>query len=159
MAQLYKTKEVDIIKETITAKAEKLSDGFQVKVGSRSFKFLLDEPENLGGTDKGMSPMEAVLCALGGCQTICAFTFAKDQSINLKDFFVELEGDLDTDGFLGKNPNVRNGFSEIRFTMHFNTDDSKDRLEKFADYIESHCPVGDSLNNGVPLIRTGVIVE
>ena len=147
------------MKETFAAKAKKLPGGMQVEVGARNFKFLLDEPENLGGTDKGMNPVEAVLCALGACQTICAFAFAKSQGINLKDFHVELEGDLDPDGFMGKKPNIRNGFSEIRFTMHFNTDAPKDQVEKFADFIESRCPVGDNLSNGVSLVRTGIVVE
>jgi len=147
------------MKETITAQAKKLPEGFQVAVGARNFKLLLDEPEALNGTDKGMSPAEAVLCALGGCQTICAYSFAESQGVDLQGFYVKLEGDLDPDGFLGKNPNVRNGFSQIRFSMHFKTDASSDQAEKLANYIEDHCPVGDNLSNGVPLVRTDVVVE
>jgi len=147
------------MKQTFAATAKKLPTGCQVDVGARSFKILLDEPPVLGGTDEGMTPVEAILCALGGCQAIVAFAFAKSQGIDLEDFSVSLEGDLDPDGFLGKNPNVRNGFSEIRYTMHFKTSSSKDKVEAFADYIESHCPVGDNLSNGVPLVRTGVVVE
>lgn len=129
-----------------------------MEANTRGFKILLDEPADLGGTDKGMNPVEAVLCALGACQTICAAAFAKKCGVDLEDFHVEVEGDLDPDGFLDL-ADVRNGFQEIRFTMHFKTKSGQEAAEKLADYIESHCPVGDCLENGVKLVRAGVVVE
>ena len=121
------------------ATAKKLPEGLQVETTARNFKILLDEPEDLGGTDKGLNPVEAVLSALGACQTICAYAFAGAMHIDLKDF--------------------RNGFSEVRFTMHMTTDASQKKAEKLADFIESRCPVGDCLENSVKLIRTGVVVH
>ena len=55
---------VDILKASVS----KLSDGMQVETSTRGFKILLDEPEELGGTNKGMNPVEAVLGALGAYQ-------------------------------------------------------------------------------------------
>ncbi|MCK5731791.1 MAG: OsmC family peroxiredoxin, partial [Tenericutes bacterium] len=57
---------------TFKAKATKLQGGMQVETESRNFKILIDEPKTLGGTDTAMSPVEALLCALGGCQAIVA---------------------------------------------------------------------------------------
>lgn len=147
------------MKETFKAVAQKTPTGLQVKATARNFTITMDEPPTLGGTDTGMNPVEAMLCALGCCQTICAFAFAESQNINLKNFHVELEGDLDPDGFMGINPNERNGFSEIRFQMHFDTDAALPEVEKFADFIESRCPVGDNLTHGVKLVRTGVVID
>jgi len=130
---------------TFKATAKKLPDGLQVETESRGFKVLMDEPKNLGGTDVSL-------------KAICAAAFARSQGIRLDDFFVELEGDLDPDGFQGKAP-VRNGFQEIRFKMHMKTDAGQEEAEKFADFIESRCPVGDCLQNGVKLVRSGVVVE
>ncbi|MEA4853120.1 MAG: OsmC family protein [Christensenella sp.] len=144
---------------TFKATAKKLPEGMQVEAESRGFKIILDEPADLGGTDVSLNPVEAVLCALGACQSICAAAFAKHCGVDLKGFHVELEGDLDPDGFLGINPDVRNGFQEIRFTMHFETDANQSDVEKLADFIESHCPVGDCLQNGVKLVRAGVVVD
>ena len=62
-------------------------------------------------------------------------------------------------GFLGKNPEVRNGFQEIRYTIHFKTNASQEECEAFADFVESRCPVGDCLANGVKLVRAGVVRE
>ncbi len=51
--------------ETFKATARKTANGLQVEANARGFKITLDEPEELGGTNTGMNPVEAVLCALG----------------------------------------------------------------------------------------------
>ena len=144
---------------TFKAVAKKTETGLQVETDARGFKFILDEPADLGGTDTGMNPVEALLCSLGACQSIVCAAFARLKKFTFEEVYIELEGDLDPDGFLGKNPDVRNGFQEIRFTMHFKTDETQERCEEFADFVESRCPVGDCLANGVKLVRTGVVKD
>ncbi|WAA13380.1 OsmC family protein [Fervidibacillus halotolerans] len=144
--------------ETFKATTKILEGGLSVESSSRNFKVVLDEPKSLGGTDKGMNPVELVLCALGGCQGIVAKAYAKHKGIDLKDFRVELEGDLDVRGFKG-DPNVRPGFQEIRFKMYMKTDASPEKVKEFAQFIENTCPVGDSLTNGVSLKLSDVVVE
>ena len=62
---------------TFKATAKKLPEGLQVETAARGFKIMMDEPEDLGGTDTAMNPVEAVLCALGACQSIVAAAFAE----------------------------------------------------------------------------------
>ena len=146
------------MKETFKVISKKTPTGLQVESTARGFKLTMDEPEELGGTNTGMNPVEALLCALGSCQTIVAYAFAKAQGIDLEEFHVELEGDLDPDGFMGL-ADVRNGFQEIRYSMHFKSTATQEELESFAQFIESKCPVGDCLENGVPLKLTCVVNE
>ena len=143
---------------TFKAKATKLENGMQVETVSRNFKILIDEPKKLGGTDIAMSPVEALLCALGGCQAIVASAFAKAHNVTFEDFYVEIEGDIDLAGFMGKK-GVRPGFQEIRYTMHFKTNEPKEKMEKFVEFIERTCPVGDSLENNVKLVNAGLVIE
>lgn len=143
---------------TFKATARKLKDGLQVETDSRGFKILLDEPEDLGGTNAGMNPVEALLCALGACQSIVAAAFASSQDFSFEEFHVELEGDLDPDGFMGL-ADVRNGFQEIRYKMHFKTNETQEKAEEFAKFIETRCPVGDCLANGVKLVSAGTILD
>jgi len=144
---------------TFKATAKKTQKGLQVETASRGFKIILDEPEDLGGTNTGMNPVEAVLCAFGACQSIVAAAFAEAKGFKFEEFHIELEGDLDPDGFMGINPEVRNGFSEIRFKVHFKTDESLAACEEFADFIEGRCPVSDILANNVKLVRSGVVKD
>ena len=63
---------------TATFKAtSRLVEGLQVDNSVRGFSVRMDEPANLGGTDTGMNPVEAVLIALGSCQVIVVAAFAK----------------------------------------------------------------------------------
>lgn len=145
--------------QTFKATVKNLPDGLQVEGESRGFRIRIDEPENLGGTDKYMTPVEVLLCSLGACQAIVAKSFASLKKFTFEEMYIELEGDLDPDGFMGKNHNVRKGYQEIRYTMNFKTDESQEKTEEFAKFIESRCPVGDTLENGVKLVLTGVKVE
>ncbi|MTI69864.1 MAG: OsmC family protein [Firmicutes bacterium] len=143
--------------ETLKAKVKK-GEGLAVEAESRGFNIKMDEPKDQGGTDTGMNPMELILCGLGGCQTIVASAFAKFKGIDLKDFWIELEGDLDTDGFKGKE-GVRPGYQEIRYKIHIKSDSPEDEVREFVDFIEKTCPVGDSLGNEVKLKKSDVIIE
>lgn len=143
---------------TFKAVATKTKKGLQVESSARNFHLVMDEPASLGGTDTGLNPIEAVLCALGSCQSIVAAAFAESQGFKYEAFSVEVEGDLDPDGMMG-TPNVRPGLQEIRFKMHFKTNESQEKCEKFANFIESRCPVGDCLMHGVKLVRTAVIKD
>lgn len=143
---------------TFKAKS-KLVEGLQVDSTVRNFTIRMDEPANLGGTDTGMNPVEAVLAALGSCLTIVAGAFAEDQGIDLEEFWIELEGDLDPDGFLRGAEGVRNGFQEIRFTPHIKTSASKEKILEFVKFIKSRCPVSDNLMNETKVITVDPVIE
>jgi len=143
---------------TFKATAKKLPDGMQVETSSRGFKIIIDEPKELGGTDVFMNPVEALLCSLGACQTIVASAFARAQKFKFEECHIEIEGDLDPDGFMGL-ADVRNGYQEIRYVMHFKTNEPKEKAEAFAKFIESRCPVGDTLANEVKLVLSGVAID
>src|SRR5699024_10498170 len=68
---------------------------------------IIDEHNKLSGTDKGANPVEYVLSALGGCINVLVITFAQKFDVEVNGLDVQLEGDLDPDGFLGINPDVR----------------------------------------------------
>ncbi|MGM1049574.1 Uncharacterized OsmC-related protein [Paenibacillus uliginis N3/975] len=143
--------------ETFKATAH-LQQGMVVKAKSRNFEITIDEPKSLGGTDEGMNPVELVLCALGACQSIVASVYARKFNIDLKDFWVEVEGDLDTDGFMNKS-DVRRGYSDIRYNIHIKTDAAREQVQEFVEFIERTCPVGDTINNPVNLQLNKIIIE
>lgn len=142
---------------TVKAKTS-LKENVLVEAEARGHKIIIDEPANLGGTDKGMNPVEVLLSALGACQSIVARIYAEKFGIDLQNFWVDIEGDIDTDGFLGKS-DVRPGFESIRYTFHIETTASEEKVEAYKEYIEAHCPVGDTIANTVNLVSSKVIVE
>lgn len=132
--------------------------GFRVENKARKFTLIIDEPEAFGGSNTGMTPVEALLLALGACQCIVAKAFASAHGINLEDVWVEVEGDLDTDGFLKGVEGIRRGFQEIRLQLHLKADAPEADLEAFARFIASRCPVEDNLLHPTPVLST-VVVE
>ena len=140
--------------KTIATKKE----GLAVELESRGLKMILDEPKESGGTNLGMNPVEGLLGCLGACQTIVASMFAKEFNIDLKDFWVEVEGDIDTDSFIGKE-GVEKGYQAIRFHFHIKSDATKEKTEKFIDFIEDTCPVGITLQKGVKFEKTKITME
>lgn len=135
-----------------------LKEGMVVQAKSRKFELTIDEPEALGGTDTGMNPVELVLCALGACQAIVARVYAPKFEIDLQEFWMELEGDLDIDGFLNKS-DVRSGFSEIRYNIHIKSSAPSEKVEPFVDFIRSKCPVGDTVRDPVNLVLNQIVLH
>lgn len=143
--------------QTFTASAQ-LQEGVKVNVQSRNFEITIDEPKSLGGTDTGMNPVEALLGSLGACQSIVARVYASKFDVQLDDFRVEVEGDIDLDGFFDKS-DVRRGYSDIRYTFYIKTDSPKEKVDEFIQFLERQCPVGDTLANEVNLQLKEIVIE
>ena len=54
---------------------------------------------------------------------------------------------------------MRPGFQTIRYTFHIETTAPEEKVEAYKEYIEAHCPVGDTIANTVNLVSANVIVE
>ena len=76
-------------------------EGFHVSSKIRTHNLEIDEPKELGGTDKGPNPVELVLAALGGCQAIVLRFYGEKLGVNVKSVESSVEGDLDLGGFFG----------------------------------------------------------
>ncbi len=144
---------------TFKAVSRKGKGGLVVENESRGFKIVMDEPENLGGNDKGMNPVEGLLVSLGSCLVIVGSAFAKGQGIDLQDIWVETEGDLDPDGFLLGKEGVRPGFEAVRFTIHIKSSSPEEKLGEFKKFMESRCPVSDTLGNGTRVTANKLVIE
>lgn len=147
------------MKTTAKAMTVKSPEGLKTTTSVRDFEVACDEPVESGGTNLGMNPMELLLASLGSCMTIAAFYLAPAQGIKVNAFSVELEGDVDPDGFMGLNPEVRNGFSEIRITPHISCDAPADKAREFVELVASRCPVHDTIENGTKIDCVDIVVE
>lgn len=139
--------------------SSKLVKGMQVENTARGFSLRIDEPEQMGGSNAGMTPMEAMLIALGSCQVIVASAFARYHEIDLQEFRIDLEGDFDLDGFQKGMPGVRMGFQEVRLTPHIKSNSSPEAIRKFMKFVESRCPVTDVMLNGTKIVAAEAVIE
>lgn len=119
--------------------------GVAVTGGTRGFEIRMDEPKELGGNNSAMNPVEMLLASLGGCISICGAAFASKCKVDLKSLSVELEGDLDPEGFLGINPEAKKGFKQIRYKLNIESPSPQENIDHLVKLIEERCPVSDTL--------------
>jgi len=140
----------DSAKATFNA-TSKLEHSFLTDVQVRNFNFISDEPEGLGGTDAGPNPVEYVLGALAACQEIVVKANAVALGINVQEVTVDVDGNLDLNGFLNLT-DVRAGFTDINYITKIKTTETDpEKLEKLRELSFSRCPVLDIIKNPVPI--------
>ena len=105
------------------------------------------EPPVLLGEGAAANPVEYVLHALAGCLTTTMVYHAAARGIEVEDVTSELEGDLDLQGFLGLDENVRKGFHTVRVKMRVKSDADVETLKSLARFS----PVYDIVSNSLPV--------
>ena len=118
---------------------------------ARGFEVIIDEPENLGGTNEGMNPVEVMLSSLSGCLNVVAHIVAKEMGYDLKGLEINIEGDLDPLRFMGRSDAQRAGFKEIRVDLIPDCDFDDDTKKKWLEKIENRCPVSDNISHSTPV--------
>ena len=123
---------------------------------SRTTPILLDadEPPVLLGTDSAANPAEYLLHALAACMTTSMVYHAAARGIHIDEVESSLEGDIDLNGFLELDKNVRNGFQGIRVNFKIKADVPDEQLQQIGQLAPGRSPVFDSLTNGVPVSVT-----
>ena len=120
---------------------------------SRSGPFVhdMDEPPILCGGNKGANPVEYILSGLSGCLTTTLVYYAALAGIELTSVESEIEGDLDVQGLLDIDGNVRTGFQNIRIKFHINSDAPREKIEELVRTAQRFSPVFDTVTNPVPV--------
>ncbi len=123
----------------------------QTEVKVRDFKWTIDEPQNLGGTNEGPNPVEYVLGALSGCLNVVGHLVAKEMGFTLRGINIEMKGNLNPARFIGQSEEERAGFKGIEVSIHADTDADDETLNKWVKEIENRCPVSDNLSQETPV--------
>lgn len=126
-----------------------VSDFYGAKSEQRhqqAFEMHADEPPILAGSDSAANPAEHLLHALASCVTTSLVAHAAVKGIHIEEMESELEGDIDLNGFLGLNPDVPKGFTNIRVKFRVKTDSENLKMLKKLSEVS---PVYNTLIHGV----------
>ena len=133
-------------------------DGFFGLGGEQTHKgeyvFDGDHPEVSQAEDNGPTPAEVLLVALAGCLTAGVAAVAQNRDIQLRSVTASVQGDMDIRGILGVDPEVRNGFNQIKVTYSIDADASPEDLRALVAQSQKRSAVYDAITN-----PTNVIVE
>jgi len=119
----------------------------------QKFELQADEPPVLAGQDQAANPAEHLLHALASCVTTSLVAHAAVKGIHIEELESELEGELDLNGFLGLNPDVPKGYTDIRMKIRVKTDASNLKLLK---QLSEFSPIYNTLTDGA---RVNIDIE
>jgi uncharacterized OsmC-like protein len=114
---------------------------------SRTFAFDIDHPLQFAAEDNGITPVEYVLVALGGCLTAGIAAVAQQRGIQLHSVRAEVAAEMDLHGILGADPEVRNGFSGVRVDYRIDADASRAEIEALVAQSQKRSAVYDIITN------------
>ncbi len=136
----------------LTFKVQGVSESHaRIRVQSRNFSIVVDEPPALGGTDAGPNPVEYVLAALAGCLNVVGHIVAQEMQFTIQSLAVNAEGVLNPERLMNKPTEDRAGYKVVRVTLRVKADADAATLARWAEQVEQRCPVSDNLGSATPL--------
>ena len=114
----------------------------------KTFTFDADHPEIFASEDKGATPVDYVLIGLtASCLTAGIAAVAQHRSIQLRSVTATIEGDMDIQGILGIDDEVRNGFSGVKVTYKIDADAKREDIEALVAQSQKRSAVYDIVTN------------
>jgi uncharacterized OsmC-like protein len=109
--------------------------------------FDCDHPEIFASKDKGPTPVEHMLVGLAGCLTAGIASVAQHRDIQLRSVKATLSGDMDIQGILGIDRDVRNGFDNIVVKFDIDADATREEIEALVAQSQKRSAVFDIITN------------
>jgi uncharacterized OsmC-like protein len=119
-----------------------------------TFTFEADHPLVFGAEDNAATPVELVLAGLASCLTAGVAAVAQNREIQLRSVKATLEGSMDILGILGGDPDVRNGFKDVKVSYDIDADATADEIKALVAQSQKRSAVYDIITN-----PTNVTVE
>ena len=118
----------------------------RMNLTSGKFKMVIDEPESMGGTDAGPSPIQVLLMSLAGCLNVTGHEVAKQRDLKLSGMKVKIEGVMNPCAFIGCSTEERAGFQKIQVTVDADMEGvSAEDKAAWLEETENRCPVTDNI--------------
>lgn len=108
--------------------------------------FVTDEPIDHGGSGEGPSPLQTVLGALCGCESVTFHRTAAEFGFDYQNIEFEAAFTIDIRGRLGQR-GVRQHFQTVRLQAVVTTSESVERLNEVVTETEARCPVFNLIND------------
>jgi uncharacterized OsmC-like protein len=110
-----------------------------------------DHPEVFASEDRAPTPVETVLAALAGCLTAGVAAVAQHRGIQLRSVRATVEGQHNILGILGGDPEVRNGFNDVKVHFDIDADATPEEIAALVAQSQKRSAVFDALTNPTPV--------
>jgi uncharacterized OsmC-like protein len=119
----------------------------------KTFAIEADHPQVFAAEDNAPTPVELVLSGLASCLTAGVAAVAQRRGIQLHAVKATLVADMDLQGILGIDDDVRNGFAGIHVHFDIDADANEDDIKALVAQSQKRSAVFDIITN-----PTGVVV-
>ena len=113
----------------------------------KNFRVEADHPKVFASEDNAPTPVEIVLSGLASCLTAGVAAVAQRRGIQLHSVKATVEGDMDIQGILGMDDDVRNGFDGIRVHFDIRADANPDDIKALVAQSQKRSAVFDIITN------------
>ena len=120
------------------------------EITPRAFEFTTDWPEDVGGSDRGPSPGEAILGALAGCVGLSYVANAINRGVEIDQLEIVIEASADLQSVFDAGT-ARPGFSSVKIYMKVRSNADEQTLADLGRAATRTSTVFDSLVNPVPI--------
>jgi uncharacterized OsmC-like protein len=116
----------------------------------KTHTLLTDEPKEILGDDKGISPAETILSSLAACLSVGYAANAAAMGIDIEELKFEISGNGNLEGFMNLGSS-RPGLSDIFVKTYVKSKAPAAKLQELHDYVNSHSPIWDTICNPVKI--------
>lgn len=119
---------------------KQLDDAFHFEAVSETGNIaLMDAGENIGGSNKGVRPMQMLLMGLGGCSAIDIVMILKKQRQVISDFQITIDGEREED----KEPSL---WKTIQIHFKLKGEIDREKAERAVQLsMDKYCSVSKTL--------------
>lgn len=126
------------MKELVSANVQLSNDNYLIKAKSRDHVLIVDEPVADGGQNKGPTPVELLLSAIGSCVAMTLRMYAERKGWDLGDITVNVQQHT-----LLTSEGIKKTLTEEIVIENEITDSQRKRLHTIA----GKCPVAKMVQN------------
>ena len=118
---------------------------------ARRFAIDIDEPCELGGSNRFANPQEHLIAALNACMMVGYVAQCAVRGIVLESLAIETEGEIDLRGFLGIDPAVPAGYESLRYKVRIKGNGTKEQFAEIHKAVMATSPNFYNLSRPVAL--------
>jgi len=134
-------------------------DSFEIggKRVPRRFSIDIDEPCEIGGTNRFANPQEHLLAAFNACIMVGYVAQCAVHGITLESLEIETDGEIDLRGFLGIDPAVPAGYENLSYIVRIKGNGTKEEFAEIHEAVMATSPNFYNVSRPVTLKPTLVV--
>ena len=124
----------------------------------RRFSIDIDEPNELGGSNRFANPQEHLIAALNACMMVGYAAQCAVRGITLESLAIDTNGEIDLRGFLGIDPSVPSGYENLNYTVRIKGNGTSEQFAEVHQAVMATSPNFYNLSRPV-VLKPSLVVE